>query len=138
MSAVAPITAIVAPFIPILYNFLTNPSYNEFQAVAIIVSLTAILLVSNPKKGQIFFVIRDIQLGFISGIGFGLFLILIDQASTITSYFLPLMISRIVVIFLMFPILMINKKFQEINWKSILMIGTIGVLDAFSNIFFIL
>ena len=137
MSIVAPITAIVTPIIPILYNFIISPYYTELQSVAIIFSLPAIWLVADAKKTQIY-MYKNVQFGIIAGVAFGIFLILLDQASTRSSYFLPLMVSRIVTLAIVLPILVIDRKFKKISWKSIIIIAMAGILDAMSTIFFVL
>ena len=100
MGIVAPITGVVTPIIPLLYSFL-NLKYSFTQLAGITLALIAIWLVSSTKVNQKVSY-EDIGLAIVAGIGFGLFLLFIDFASSPTSVLYPILVARFASITMIF------------------------------------
>ncbi|MFW9928597.1 MAG: EamA family transporter [Candidatus Thorarchaeota archaeon] len=137
MAVVAPITAVIAPLLPLIFNLFSNPSYTFFQILGFILALISIWMVSSTKsEGNVSFL--DVKLAILAGLGFGLFLIFINLASTLSSYFFPLIFARIASITMVFIIILITKQPSEITPKSVLIISLAGIFDTLGNVFFVL
>lgn len=135
MGIVAPITAVVTPIIPLLYSFL-NLKYTIGQIVGIILAFIAIWLVSSSKlEKKITY--DDVTLAILAGIGFGVFLLFIDLASTTTSVLYPILIARLSSLVLIICATTYFGKFEKIDPKIVGLSALAGILDTLGNLFFV-
>ena len=137
MSVIAPITAVIAPLIPVLFNYLEEPYSSLTQIIAMTLAFVSIWLLTSTNETKKY-VFLDIKLAVAAGLNFGIFLILINLASTKTSYFLPLMVARVITVLLAGLVLIKGKNMITFEVKSLFVICMIGIIDATSNILFIL
>jgi uncharacterized membrane protein len=137
MAIVAPITSVITPLIPLFASLISKLEYTIFQIIGFVLALIAIWMVSHSKVEKKVF-LSDLKLPVIAGVGFGLFLVLIDKASTENSFFFPLVFARLASIGLVFCIIILTKRFERINVKSFSIIALTGILDALGNLFFVI
>jgi uncharacterized membrane protein len=137
MAIVAPVTSVVTPLIPLFVSLLSNFQYTIFQIVGLSLALIAIWLVSHSKLEKEV-LLSDLKLPVIAGIGFGLFLVFINNASTESTFFFPLVFARLASITLVFCIIVLTKRFERVNLKSFSIIALTGILDALGNLFFVI
>ena len=135
MGMVAPITAVVTPIIPLFYSFL-KLEYTINQIVGIFLALLSIWLVSSAKlEKKISY--DDVSLAIIAGIGFGLFLLFIDLASSNSSILQPILFARFSSITMIALVVLYSKKFEVIQPKILGLTAIAGILDTVGNLFFI-
>ena len=100
MGIVAPLSAIVTALIPIGFAFFKEGLPKSTQIVGLALALSSVWLLSFSKREQQRYRFTEFTLPLLSGIGFGLFFILID-AATQTSVLWPLVGTRCVSLLMM-------------------------------------
>ena len=135
MGIVAPITAVITPIIPLIFSFL-NLKYSIAQVIGIGLALLSIWLVSSSHiNKKISF--NDVTFAIIAGIGFGMFLLFIDLASTSTSILVPILIARLSSFSLIVIVTFYLGNFEIVSKKTFSLTGLAGILDTLGNLFFI-
>lgn len=145
-SIISPISAATAISIPVIFSVVTNGTPNQSQSVGLALAIVSIVLLSmnSTSKDQTESSnIVNITYGLISGFGFGMFFIFVDQFK-VNSVFWPLAMLRMFsLIFLMIIIVYKsqNSSLRHKNKIKILRIELIvitGVGDTLANVFFTL
>ncbi len=133
-GVVAPTSAILAAAIPALYGALTEglpdlPHLAGFGLALLAVWLVAQSDDSGPAKG--------LGLALLAGGGFGSFFIVIDQASTTTTFW-PLVIARAIAVPFVFAVIRYRHLPGRATRAMLPWALLCGLLDACGNAFFVL
>ncbi len=135
MGINAPITAVLAASLPIIFTAFTQGLPRPLQLAGFVLALLAVALVSRPARasGRP----EGLGLALLGGLGFGSFFILIGQVSA-HAIFWPLMAARLTSLLFMIVFMRIRGE-QMLPKKSVFpLILIAGALDVAGNVFFIL
>jgi drug/metabolite transporter (DMT)-like permease len=135
MGITAPITAVLAASLPIIFSAFTQGLPGPLQLAGFVLALLSVALVSRPERasGRP----EGLGLALLAGLGFGSFFILISQTSA-HAVFWPLTSARLVSLLFMIVFVRIRGE-QMLPKKSIFpLILLAGSLDVAGNVFFIL
>ena len=135
MGIFAPLTAVVGATFPVPLAFLQDGLPPVTTLIGLGLSLVAVWLLS-AENGIGNVKIKDLGLPFISGMGFGLFFILIAQVDE-GSVFWPLTFARIASVSVVALIIIgRGRKIGKITQLPVILIS--GICDAGGNAFFTL
>lgn len=136
MGIVAPLTAVAAAAIPILYSLFVEGLPPTLQIAGFGLALIAVWLLSSAAGDA---VIGRAELGysFLAGAGFALFFILIDQANE-TAIYWPLTAARIASVTGLAAYVAVRGTWQPPTRDQMPLIVLAGLLDALGNAFFAL
>jgi drug/metabolite transporter (DMT)-like permease len=135
MGINAPITAVLAASLPIIFTAFTQGLPRPLQLAGFVLALLAVALISRPERasGQP----EGLGLALLGGLGFGSFFILIGQVSA-HAIFWPLLAARLTSLLFMIVFVRIRGE-QMLPKKSVFpLILLAGALDVAGNVFFIL
>jgi drug/metabolite transporter (DMT)-like permease len=135
MGITAPITAVLAASLPVIFSAFTQGLPGPLQLAGFVLALLSVALVSRPERasGRP----EGLGLALLAGIGFGSFFILISQASA-HAVFWPLASARLASLLFMIVFVRIRGE-QMLPKKSVFpLILLAGSLDVAGNVFFIL
>jgi drug/metabolite transporter (DMT)-like permease len=135
MGINAPITAVLAATLPVIFSAFTQGLPGPSQLAGFVVALLAVALVSRPARASG----RPEGLGLVllAGLGIGGFLILIGQVSA-HAIFWPLASARIASLLFMIIFVLVRGE-QMLPKKSVFpLILLAGSLDVAGNVFFVL
>jgi len=134
MGAVAPVSAVVCAALPALFGALTEGRPQLVQSIGFVFALAGVWLVSQPggsPQGR-----RGLALGLLAGVGFGLFLIMLPRAGTVSILGALCAARAGSFAFLVALILFTRQRWQpqppHLPW-----IAAAGVFDAVGNILFV-
>jgi drug/metabolite transporter (DMT)-like permease len=137
MGVVAPLSAIVTALIPIGFAFFKEGLPRVPQILGLALALSSVWLLSSSKSEEKKHRFAEFTLPLLSGIGFGLFFILIDTAIQ-ASVLWPLVGTRCVSL-LMMSILFLSSSNARVPQNSQLpFIALAGICDVLGNMFFAL
>jgi drug/metabolite transporter (DMT)-like permease len=135
MGITAPITAVLAASLPVLFSAFVQGLPGLLQLVGFVLALIAVGLISRPEAagGRP----EGVGLALLAGLGFGGFLILIGQVSP-TAIFWPLTVARLSSF--LFMLAMVLTRRQELLPKksAFPLVLLAGTLDVAGNAFFVL
>jgi len=135
MGINAPITAVLAAAVPVIFSALYQGLPGPLQLAGFVLALLAVALISRPEKasGRP----EGLGLALLAGLGFGGFLILIGQVSA-HAIFWPLTAARVTS--LLFMLVFVRLMGQPLlPRKSVFpLIILAGALDVAGNVFFVL
>lgn len=141
MSVAAPVSAVLAATLPVLIGLITEGLPEFLTLLGFGFALFAMWMVSQSENGvkDILSHLSDLKLPLLAGIGFGLYFIVMHQATSDGALFWTMVASRIAsVLFLFFYMLVKKISFRITDLSSFPVIGLNGVLDLTGNGFFIL
>lgn len=134
-AVVAPMAAVVAAALPVLFTAMTTGLPSPVQTIGFAVALAGIWLVArSAPEGPASR--AGIQLGLLAGVGFGSFLILIAQVD-VASVFVPLAVARAVMLALGL-VLILRRKAPLLAPASSPFSVAAGLLDAGGNVMYLL
>ncbi len=136
MGVVAPVTAVAAAIVPVIFSILSEglPAMEVF--VGFIIALIAVWLISQGgREGKIH--LSDLRLPVFAGFGFGIFFILIDQVSS-NAILWPLVSARSASILVVFIVGMLSRNIELPVPTRLPIIALTGIFDTGGNIFFAL
>lgn len=136
MGLVAPVSAVITAIIPMTIGTLLEGLPSILKLLGFAIALIAVWLVSGTKE-QGKSVLNSLKLPCIAGLGFGLFLVFIDQVNN-GAVFWPLAAARItsVIIFSITAVLL--RQIEAPRKDHILPIASAGIFDVGGNVFFAL
>ena len=135
MGITAPITAVLAAAIPVIFSAFFEGLPGLLQLAGFVLALIAVGLISRPQGGM--GRPEGLGLALLAGLGFGGFLILIGQVRP-GAIFWPLVAARFASFLFMLAIVLIGR--QEVLPKKAVfpLVLLAGTLDVAGNTFFVL
>ncbi len=137
MGIVAPVSAIVTALLPIVFAFFKEGLPKAPQILGLALALTSVWLLSFSKREEKIYRFTEFTLPLLSGIGFGLFFILIDTA-THESILWPLVGTRCVSLVMMSMLFLANTNARVPEKSHLPLIALAGICDVMGNMFFAL
>src|SRR6266849_4977034 len=135
MGINAPITAVLAASLPIIFTAFTQGLPRPLQLAGFVLALLAVALVSRPARasGRP----EGLGLALLAGLGFGGFLILIGQVSH-GAIFWPLVVAGLSSSLFMLAVVLIMRQ-EVLPKKEVLpLVLLAGTLDVAGNAFYVL
>ena len=140
MSIAAPVSALLAAMLPVVVGMFTEGLPDFLTLIGFGFALFAVWMVSQSEGGvkDILSHLSDLKLPLLAGIGFGLYFVLMHEATNSGGAFWPMIFSRTGGITLITTYLLITRTEWKIELSSLPIIAVNGVLDLGGNFFFIL
>lgn len=136
MGIVAPLSAVIAAVLPIVFAFFNEGLPKHTQVIGFGVALLAVWLLAYTKSdAKVRF--NELCLPMLAGLGFGLFFIFLDRATDQTVLW-PLVATRFGSIPLAFILYLSNRKARIPTRGQLPFILLAGIFDVLGNIFFAL
>jgi drug/metabolite transporter (DMT)-like permease len=136
MGVVAPLTAVIAAIVPVVFSIFQIGLPAASDLIGIIVALGAVWIISSGNNlAKINF--KDLALPLLAGLGFGLFFILIARASTESTIW-PLVFARTSSVIFIFLVGLLLGKNEIPQRSQVPLIALAGIFDTAGNILFIL
>lgn len=136
MGVVAPVSAVVTAVIPLIFGLFIEGMPGSPQLLGFGIALVAVWLMSRPAEGGPFRA-RELGLPIAAGLGFGLFLILIDHVSD-RAVLWPLISARLTSLVLL---LILVASVRHRPWpapRQLSLMILAGLFDAGGNVFYAL
>ncbi len=135
MGIAAPITAVLAAGLPVLFAAVTEGMPQSLQLAGFGTALVGIWFLSRPEKavGRP----QGLGLALAAGVGFGAFLILINQASS-TGLFWPLVSAKATELALTLAVLVVRRPMQRAARGLVWLMLQAGIFDVGGNAFYLL
>ena len=136
MGIVAPLSALTAAVIPVVFGFVGEglPAATQLAGFALAVpAIWALSYSSGDGKLQV----QEWTHALAAGIGFGLFFVFIDRASH-QAVLWPLVAARAASISCMLLLLMLRGEMASPSKSHLALLITVGLFDAAGNTFFAL
>jgi uncharacterized membrane protein len=93
MTIAAPVSALFAALIPVLFGFVTLGAPSPATLIGFVLAFCAVWFISQTNMTDWRFTLTDLRLPLFSGFFFGLYFILLHQA-TLNAFFWPLAVAR--------------------------------------------
>lgn len=134
MGIVAPMTALLAATIPVLFSLLTEGIPPIIQITGFLLALVTVWLLSGAGRSS---AIKPVEPAYalLAGTGFALFFIFIDQANE-EAVFWPLVAARITSVTCIGLLILVRRNWQWPSRNQMPIIFLAGILDALGNAFF--
>jgi len=135
MGLAAPMVGVIAAIIPVIVSMLANGAPSTLQLVGFAIGIASLWLVSYsggqvPQR-------KILGLALLSGLGFGMFLVLIDRVQS-DAIFWPLAAARAASFIVMFGITIVSRRgWRPSDNRQWAFISLSGILDAAANAFFV-
>jgi drug/metabolite transporter (DMT)-like permease len=139
MSIATPVSALLAAVIPVLIGAFTEGFPRVTTLVGFVFALYAVWMISQGEDGvkDILAHIADLKLPLFAGIGFGLYFILMHEASRVSTLW-PVIAARSGGVAIIGTYLLIKRETWSVERPAWPFIGLNGVLDIIGNSFFVL
>lgn len=135
MSAAAPASAVIAALIPASFGILVQGVPNLLKLFGFGLALIGVWFVSSAKGSVID--LRQLQLPILAGLGFGVFLIIINRVSDV-SILWPLVAARLAALIALLLVTIITQRPRLPDRTQLRLIVLAGLMDALGNSFFAL
>ena len=136
MGVVAPLTAVIAAVVPVLYSIFQSGLPATSDLFGIIAALGAVWVISSGKR-EAKVQISNLGLPVLAGLGFGLFFILIARASA-QAVIWPLIFARSSSVLIILLIGLLLARIDRPALNQLPLIALAGVFDTAGNILYIL
>ena len=136
MGVVAPVTAVVAAVVPVLFSIFQIGIPGPTDLIGIMIALGAVWMISSGKK-EANVHLEDLGLPVFAGLGFGLFFILIAKASA-QAVLWPLIFARSSSIIAILLVGLLLRRIERPALDQLPIIALSGIFDTGGNIFYIL
>ena len=139
MSVVAPSSAAAAAAVPVTVGIALGERISGPAAVGVVVALGSILLLthtSGPSKPDRRPVARSMTYAVLAGVSFGLFLVLLAQASSASSLW-PLVAARSASLSVLVGLALVRRETLDLPGPSARLALLAGGLDMASNVLFL-
>jgi drug/metabolite transporter (DMT)-like permease len=136
MGLVAPITAVVTAVVPVIFSIFLEGTPAARQTAGFVLAFIAVWLLAYAGRGTRFQP-QDMALPIASGLGFGLFLLLIGRVSD-AAILWPLVAARMASMSLMLLLAARLRRLAPPSPAQLPLIALAGLLDAGGNAFFAL
>lgn len=140
MSIAAPVSALLAAVMPVLFGIFTEGVPDIFTLIGFGFALLAVWLVSQSEGGMkdILSHLADLKLPLLAGIGFGFYFVLMHQATRDGGAIWHMVFSRTGGMALIVTYLLVTRSSWRIEFSALPIISLNGILDLGGNFFFIL
>jgi len=139
MSIAAPVSALFAALLPVVFGSITEGLPTSIQFIGFILALAAVWLISQGDDGFHVRKLSDLKFPILAGVGFGCYFIFIHNAvSDANALLWPMVISRLAGTLLLLLIVLARREPLPVPrgaWTVVLINAT---LDLGGNFFFIL
>ncbi|MBK7318597.1 GRP family sugar transporter [Candidatus Villigracilis affinis] len=141
MSIATPVSALLAAALPVVVGIFREglPAWTTFIGFGF--ALFAVWMISQGEDGvtDILAHLADLKLPLIAGIGFGLYFVLMHEATNTGSTIWPMVASRSGGLILITVYMLVTRSSWKVEDASAWPIITLnGILDISGNVFFIL
>jgi drug/metabolite transporter (DMT)-like permease len=136
MGVAAPLAAVVSAGLPVLFGTLLEGLPGGPQLAGFGLALSAVWLLSRGP-GSVRLHSRTLGLPFLAGVGFAIFLILIDRASERVVLW-PLVVARLVSLSLLLPLVLWRGRGSLPARRELPLVTLVGILDSGGNAFYAL
>jgi len=141
MSVAAPVSALLAAALPVIVGVFREglPDVNTFFGFAF--AFAAVWMISQSQGGvtDIFAHLSDLKLPLLAGVGFGLYFILMHEATKTGATIYPMLASRSGGTLMIFSYMLLARVSWKVEDPSAWLVVTLnGILDIGGNMFFIL
>ncbi|WP_168203487.1 DMT family transporter [Oceanispirochaeta crateris] len=136
-SVVSPMAALTGAVLPVFFGLITGERPNLLTWCGISLALPAIILLSAEKEEKKDHVLQSLKMGFLSGIGFSGFFILIAQSGD-NSGLWSLVAARAATVPLFLIITLLRRHPLFLTRGSSIHAVLAGALDMAANIFYLL
>lgn len=135
MGIVAPVSAVLATAIPVVFTAFTEGLPRELQLLGFGLALVSIWMLSRPEPlgGRP----AGLGMALLAGLGFGGFFTALDQVSE-SAVFWPLVAARLVPCLLMALFALSTRQAINLPAIALRLLVLAGVLDVAGNLFFLL
>jgi drug/metabolite transporter (DMT)-like permease len=139
MSVAAPISAVLAAAIPVLFNAAWQGLPDPLVLVGMLLALVAIWLIARGEGSAVSarLQLEQLRLPFLAGIVFGLFFVLLHQASQ-ESLFWPIIATRLASITFLVGFAALTRQPWTPQYNLWPMIALCGLLDTTGNGLYVL
>lgn len=138
MGIVAPLAAVITAVLPVMISILVEGVPGTSQLIGFGFALAAVWLISAQNGRLVEFRRGELGLAVLAGIGFGVFLILIDRVNP-GAILWPLVAARVASISLLVILIVVIAPFRgrptAAGWPVIILAG---IFDSGGNAFFAL
>ncbi|MBA3868727.1 MAG: DMT family transporter [Anaerolineae bacterium] len=134
MSLVAPVAAVVTAAVPVIVSLFTDGLPQPIQLFGFGLAIAGIWMAASDQSTT-HFNLRDLQLPVLAGIGFGLLLVSINQASEKTV-FLPLVVARFATLCIMLILASQQQQLHQLRSMRWPIIALAGIFDTGANVLF--
>lgn len=139
MSVVAPVTALLAPAVPVVAGFVDGERPGATALVGMVAALAAIVLVSAEGGGSLRpSDLRGVTLALAAGMGFGLFFVALSYTDD-SSGMWPLVGARAMSVTAVGALALLGRLDAVVErGRTRLLTAGAGALDVTANVFFLL
>lgn len=139
MSIAAPVSALFAALLPVIFGAVTQGLPSMFQLIGFALALAAVWLISQGDGGFHIGKLSDLKFPILAGVGFGCYFIFIHNAASDPDALLwPLILSRLAGTLLVFGIVLARRESFPVPRDAWGVVGINATLDLGGNFFFIL
>jgi drug/metabolite transporter (DMT)-like permease len=131
MGLVAPLSAVVTAVVPMAFSFFVEGFPGGLRVIGFGIAIAAVWFLSSPG-GNLKIKPKELQLSVSAGLGFGLFFIFMDHASS-QAVLWPLVAARAAAIVVMFLILATTRQLAPPPRGQFAFIALAGILDTAGN-----
>ena len=139
MSIAAPVSALFAALLPVMYGAFTEGLPSAIQFIGFALALAAVWLISQGDGGFHIGKLSDLKFPILAGVGFGCYFIFIHNAVSDPDALLwPMILSRLAGTLLVFAIVLARRESFPVPREAWGVVGINATLDLGGNLFFIL
>lgn len=131
MGLVAPLSAVVTALVPLLFSLIVEGFPGWLRLVGFAIAIAAVWFLSSPE-GSSRINATELRLSLFAGLGFGLFFIFMDQASSQVVLW-PLVAARGAAIVVMTALLSATRQLAAPPADQMTFVALAGILDAAGN-----
>jgi len=135
-SVVASISTVLAQALPVAYAAVEHGLPGPMQAIGFVLAVIGCLLVTRTGSGDSASTAAGVRYGVASGIGFGGFLICINETSSAYT-FGSLAVARVALVTAALLVLVLVRRERLERAAATLTAAAAGLLDAFGNVLFL-
>ena len=136
MGLVAPLSAVVTALVPLVFSLFAEGFPGRMRVFGFLIALVAVWFLSSPG-GTAKIEPGELKLSLSAGLGFGLFFIFMDHASS-QAVLWPLVAARGVAIIAIFTLLTATRQLTAPPAGQFAFIALAGILDAAGNAAFVM
>lgn len=136
MGIAAPVSAVLAAALPVLFSLFTRELPDGMQIVGFGLAFVSVVLVSCG--GGAVWRVQGIPLALLAGVGFGVFFILLDLIQS-DAVFWPLVAARVASTSILWATIRVRRQeWRPGERRTLVIILLSSTLDVFANVFFLL